>query len=387
MAYRKFTADQLFDGYHLHTGKVLVTDESGRVEEVVPEDEAGGEVERLEGILTPGLINCHCHLELSHLNGVIPPQTGLVDFLCAVIAERNFTPDAIQAAMQRAGEELLHNGIVAVGDICNTADTAELKQNSRIRWHNFVEVLGLSEDVAESNFQRNRAVAAELDRRQPLAHHTTLAPHAPYSVAPGLLQLINAATEGQVITIHNQESPAEDELFRTGGGDFLRLFRQIGYSTSPLAVTGRSSIRSWLPHFNRGQTILLVHNTYMADEDIVWANAHAAEKGLHLVYCLCPLANRYIEDRLPPVERLVAHGCRLVLGTDSYASNRQLSIAAELQVLLQHTTLSLEELLRMATRNGARALRWDDALGSFEPGKQPGVVLLAPDAGSSRRVL
>ena len=75
MAYRKFKADQLFDGYHLHGGdKVLITDESGKVQDIVPFSEAGNDVQIFNGFLSPGLINCHCHLELSHLRNVIPPH-------------------------------------------------------------------------------------------------------------------------------------------------------------------------------------------------------------------------------------------------------------------------------------------------------------------------
>ena len=75
MAYRKFRATQLFDGYRFRENSVLITDTSGKIIDLVHEDAAGDAVEYLEGILTPGLINAHCHLELSHLKNVIPPHT------------------------------------------------------------------------------------------------------------------------------------------------------------------------------------------------------------------------------------------------------------------------------------------------------------------------
>jgi cytosine/adenosine deaminase-related metal-dependent hydrolase len=97
MGYYKFKADKLFDGHRfLEQNKVLITDEEGRVEALVLAEEAGDDVQQLEGILTPGLINCHCHLELSHLKNVIPPQTGLVEFLCSVVTKRDFSPEIIQ---------------------------------------------------------------------------------------------------------------------------------------------------------------------------------------------------------------------------------------------------------------------------------------------------
>ena len=97
MVYRKFKADQLFDGYHLNgNDKVLITDESGKVRDIVAASEAGNDVQTFTGILTPGLINCHCHLELSHLKNVIPPHTGLIEFLCSVVTKRGFETEVIQ---------------------------------------------------------------------------------------------------------------------------------------------------------------------------------------------------------------------------------------------------------------------------------------------------
>lgn len=391
MHYRKLRADRLFDGYRFRNdGEVLVTDEEGIVMDIVASADAGADVEQLKGILSPGLINCHCHLELSHLKNVIPPHTGLIDFLCSVVTKRGFNADMIAEAIAHAEQEMFNNGTVAVGDIGNTADTAFVKSNSKIRWQNFVEVLGFYDAKADENIKNYQAIANELNTALPtsnLGHRTSLVPHAPYSVSAKTFQLINEATAGQIISIHNQENPAEDELYRTGGGDFLKLFRVFGIEASPFPVTGKSSIRSYLPFFNNGQTIFLVHNTFMPQEDIVWANEYTNANGLKLVYCLCPNANLYIEDKSPPVALFQQHNCELVLGTDSYSSNWQLSIAKEVQSLLQHTSVSTEQALQMATINGAKALQWDEELGSFEKGKKPGVVLLAEDFSSSKRIL
>ena len=96
MGLRKFKADQLFDGYRLfNKDKVLITDESGKVQDIVAASEAGEDVESFSGILSPGLINCHCHLELSHLKNVIPPHIGLIEFLCSVVTKRDFPREVI----------------------------------------------------------------------------------------------------------------------------------------------------------------------------------------------------------------------------------------------------------------------------------------------------
>ena len=152
MAYLKFKADKLFDGYRfLEDDKVLITDREGTIEAIVPLPEAGNDVQMFEGIITPGLINCHCHLELSHLKNVIPPHTGLIEFLCSVVTKRDFEPEIIQQEIIKAEKEMFDNGIVAVGDIGNTADTADVKSKSKIRWQNFVEVLSFTDKKAEEN--------------------------------------------------------------------------------------------------------------------------------------------------------------------------------------------------------------------------------------------
>src|SRR6187399_2033096 len=147
MTYRKFKADQLFDGYRLHgNDKVLITDDSGKIKSIVPVSEAGDDVQSFSGILSPGLINCHCHLELSHLKDVIPPHTGLIEFLCSVVTKRGFAPEIVQEEIVKAEREMFDNGIVAVGDIGNTADTALVKSTSNIQWQNFVEVLSFTDE-------------------------------------------------------------------------------------------------------------------------------------------------------------------------------------------------------------------------------------------------
>ena len=392
MAYRKFKADQLFDGYRFHNNdKVLITDDSGKIQSIVPVSEAGDDVQTFSGILSPGLINCHCHLELSHLKNVIPPHTGLIEFLCSVVTKRDFPREVIDQEIIKAEKEMFDNGIVAVGDIGNTADTAEVKSKSKIRWQNFVEVLGFTDEKADENIEHYKQVADTFESQKSKAksqNRTSLVPHAPYSISPKTFKLINQLTKNQIISIHNQEHPAEDVLYKTGGGDYLKLFKIFGINASPFPVTGLSSIRSVLPHFNNGQTIFLIHNTFMPEEDVVFAKEYAEKNGLKLIWCLCINANLYIENKVPPVEMLMKNDCPIVLGTDSYSSNWQLSITKEMQSLKnKFPSLSIESILQWATSSGAKALQWDDELGSFEKGKKPGVVLMDKNFNSSNRII
>jgi len=390
MAFYKYKASRLFDGTKFVDNSVLVTKQDGTIEAIIAEAEAGQEVKSLEGILMPGLINCHCHLELSHLKDVIPPHTGLIEFLYSVVTKRGFDPSIIQACIVEAEKEMWENGIVAVGDIGNTADTAATKASSKIYWQNFVEVLSFTDQNAAAHFSHYQQQQALLQKALEQRHtpsRTTLVPHAPYSISPQTFELINQHTAGQIISIHNQEHPAENELYQTGGGDYLRLFKIFGIETSPFPVTGLNSIQSVLPYFNQGQTIFLIHNTCMTDADISWANTWAAANNIRLIYCLCINANLYIENKVPPVALLQNHNCEIVLGTDSYSSNWQLSIAKEIQSLHQHfPNLPLEKILQWATSAGARALQWENELGSFTKGKQPGITLLNLESGLSKRI-
>jgi cytosine/adenosine deaminase-related metal-dependent hydrolase len=384
MKYRKIQAERIFTGYGMApSGTVLITGEDGTIVGLLPAAEAGDDIEQHPGLLSPGFINAHCHLELSHLKGLVPPGTGLVDFLLQVVQKRDSVQVDIQQAIAAAEASMKAAGIVAVGDICNTADSFETKKRSRIAWTNFVEVLSFRDETAAERVahytsvrDRFRTLPDPGYRGVPIAR-ASLVPHAPYSISPQSFRLINEASAGEVISMHNQETPAEDELYRSGQGDFMRLFGFFGNTTPPNPVTGRSSLRSVLPYFTGGQSLLLVHNTCTTEEDMQLARSMAAESSLELFYCLCPNANLYIENRLPPVETLIKTGAQITLGTDSLSSNYQLSIAEEIKTLRTHfPSVPLETMLGWATLGGARALRREDLLGSFEKGKRPGGVLL-----------
>jgi cytosine/adenosine deaminase-related metal-dependent hydrolase len=354
------------------------------VEGVIREDEAHGEMEKLDGILVPGLINCHCHLELSHLKGVIPPGTGLVPFLISVVTKRGAYEELKEEKICAAENELFRNGIVAVADICNTADAIAVKKSSTLIWYNLVEVLNLRDATLQSALANYESV---LQQHQTAGLKSVLTPHAPYTVSAGTFAALNERTAGKLISVHNCETPAEDELFKTGAGPFLDLYALFEYDHSPVAASGRSSLQTWLPYFTKAQTILLVHNTFMSEEDILFANAHAEAFGLKLIYCLCPNANLYIEKALPPVDLFLKHNCHVVLGTDSYSSNGQLSIGSEIKTLKENIPhLELETLLRWATGNGA-ALWGFEKVGAFVKGTTPGVVLLNETDYTVQRIL
>ncbi len=359
MAYEKVQGDHLFDGEKLWgREKVLVRDQQGRKIDIINANEAGDNVNYVPGLITPGFVNAHCHIELSHLKNVVPRHTGLVPFLLQVVSKRDFGPRVIQDRIADAIQEMKEDGIIAVGDICNTTDSLEQKLGSGIHWQNFVEVLSITEARAPEMIGHYSSILALYESKG--VGRSSLVPHASYTVCAKALSMINDATEGRLISIHNQETRAEDHLFQTGESEFLELYRYFGISSSPFRVTGKSSIRSYLPYFNKGQTIILVHNTFMPEEDIEWANDYAKSNGINLVYCFCVNANLYIENALPPIQQFIDRGCRIVIGTDSYSSNTELKISHEIATIRdRYPSIPAETILKWATVNGADVLGID----------------------------
>jgi len=391
MNYFKFQADKIFDGYEILDGThVLIVDSTGNVVEILPEASAGDDIKKCKGILSPGFINAHCHLELSHLKDVIPPHTGLIPFLLDVVGKRDFPIDVILDRIEKAEQEMWKGGIVAVGDIGNTATTISTKIKSKILWNNFVEVLSFSDEKASQMIGHYSEVLSEFEKANTAEHNqfkSSLVPHAPYSVSKSTFNMINEMTGNKVISIHNQENQAEDELYKSGTGDYMKFLGKFGLEKSPFPITGMSSLRSYLPLFNRHQRILLVHNTFIPEEDILFAINYSTEKLAGIHFCICVNANLYIENKMPPIRMLMENGADIVIGTDSYSSNWQLSIASEIKAIRKNIpAIPLQTILQWATINGAKALERDDILGSFEKGKKPGIVLLDDELHPTRLI-
>ncbi len=390
MAYRKFGADKLFDGYRFLDEKVLITDKDGIIQDIVSRSEAGDDVQQFSGILSPGFINCHCHLELSHMKGMIPEGTGLVKFVLDVVEQRHpgrqagFAEEEISEAIQKAEDEMLANGIVATGDICNNGLTIPQKTKGRIYYHNFIEASGFNPQIAAERFQRSVNFFREYGKNYSIPiDSNSIVPHAPYSVADELWDLIIGFPGNHLFTIHNQETAGENEWFRHKLGELTNLYGKMNIDTSFFHASGKSSLQTYLPKFLDNQSLILVHNVHTSEEDIVFAK----NSGQKIQWCLCPNANHYITRQLPPVDLLMKHDCEIVLGTDSLASNHQLNILGEIKTMRRHFPhIEMETMFKWATSNGAKALQMDTLLGSFEKGKKPGVVLTDTLYTFSRRI-
>lgn len=374
MGYRKLQADRLFDGEKIwEEPVVLICDQTGKVKAFLPPEDAGEGVQRVRGLLCPGFVNTHCHLELSHMAGLIPPGTGMVDFLLQVMSKRDEAPLNPVDAAREADRCMREAGIVCVGDISNNISTLPLKAGSDLHYHTFVEVAGFLPDAA--GFRVRQAMQVYTAMGTVLGEdRVSLVPHAPYSVSKPLFEALN---KPGILSIHNQESPEENEFYQAAKGDFRRLYDTMGLNLDFFAPYHKSSLQVYLPWLSEPGSLILVHNTATSREDMAFSLELASVRKQQLFWCLCPGANRYIRGAVPPVPLLRELGCMITLGTDSLASNRSLSILSEMEIIHQHfPEVPLDEILGWATRNGARALGMEGLLGSFSPGARPGVLLL-----------
>ena len=374
MRYRKFRADNLFTGTQLlNEENVLITTEEGEIINIVNAKEAGEDVEVFEGILSPGFINAHCHLELSHLKNVIPEKTGLVDFVFKVVSQRHFEEKEILTAIETGEQEMRKNGIVAVGDISNNSLSINQKQKHHLEYYNFIETSGWLPQAAEKRFENSKRIFEEFVEK---GLRASIVPHAPYSVSEELWKRIIPFFAGKTISIHNQETPHENLFFMEGKGDFIDMYEMMQIDNSFYKAQKIRSVESYFRKFSSAASVILVHNTFTKQEDIEFINEHRT-KDQSISFCLCPNANLYIENSLPDVELFIKNNCNVILGTDSLASNHQLNILEEIKTIVKHfPPVKTETILQWATLNGAKALQMENVLGSFEKGKKPGVVLI-----------
>ena len=353
---------------------VLILDENGVITAINPiSNHDLVTVQKLDGVLVPGFINTHCHLELSPMKGMVDTGTGLIPFIKGVVTMRDVPQEKIDAAIKAGDQEMYDAGIVAVGDISNKADTAKVKMKSAIKYYTFVEMFDFMQDAnAQKTFDQYKAVFDE--QASGNGNQKSCVPHAPYTVSNKLYQLINQQNKsGSTISIHNQETPEENLLFQEKKGGFVDFYNGFGIPLENFKSTGRPSIYSAMQEMDANQRTLFVHNTMTTKVDI----QAAVKWNANSYWATCPNANLYIENRLPDYKAFMDAKAMMTIGTDSLTSNWQLSVLEEMKTIARYKSyVPFETLLEWATINGAKALGFEDELGSFEIGKKPGVNLL-----------
>ena len=374
--FRKISADKIYPivSSPIENGVVIV-DESGKIisiDSIYNHDKS--EVEFFDGVIVPGFINAHCHLELSHLKGIAQTGTGLIDFISQVIKNRNHSQEIIQQAIQSEEKNMIDSGIVAVGDISNTTDTFAQKQKENLHYYTFVEYFDLFQEENTKNVIGQYDVVFD-QLTETSKNKKSKVPHAPYSVSIQLFEMLRFAQQGKTISIHNQETPPENELFQTRTGDFIGFYERIGFDTKYIPYTNNSAIHYSLDYLEKQNKNLFVHNTLTTKEDIFFTFDVLNKEDVF--WATCPNANLYIENRLPNYRNFLETNAQVCIGTDSLTSNWQLNILEEMKTILKFSSyLDFETVLKWATINGAKALGFDKELGSIEIGKTPGLVLI-----------
>ena len=370
---RSFKADYVFpvNADPIKNGIVTV-DDAGKIISVSDHHTVttDPQPEVLSGIICPGFVNTHCHLELSHLGGKVPANTGLVPFIKEVMKHRGADAKLMADAAEKADHDMYENGIVAVGDISNTNTTIDIKAKSKIHYHTFVEILGFLPHNAEELFDKGLQLLQEFKPQS-----CSITPHAPYSVSKELFRLIKKYCDSHtnLLSIHNQECEDENKFFRYKLGSFNELYEYFGMDISHFKPQARNSMQSMVPLLTNNQDILMVHNTCTNLKDIYFLKRFDRS----ITWCFCPNANIYIENHLPKVNLFVDQGFDITLGTDSMASNYGLSILSEMQTIQhKYKAISTAKLVEWGTINGAKFLGIDAEKGTLEPGKTPGLNLI-----------
>jgi len=354
--------------------------EEGRIA-AVSSTPTSGAIDLGNAVVLPALVNAHTHLELSYLRGVVPPSARFPDWIAAIMAARrryaNPQDPVIVAAALAGIEEARASGTGLVGDITNTLVTVPLLRQASMAARVFYELLGFSvEDPAARVRQARQAIDAH-GRSEDL--RCSLAPHAPYSVSPGLFASIRQdldAHPGDISTVHVGESPEEIEFLARGTGPWRDLLTTLGVWTDAWAAPGVSPVQYLAGLGFLDSCVLAVHGVQFEGDDL------ARLRGLGTTVVSCPRSNRYVGVGDPPLEAFYAMGVKVAFGTDSLASVADLNLFAELAHARRLAPrVPARTLLESATRCGAAALGFGQELGTIEVGKRAALIAVRVPAG------
>lgn len=370
---KRFAAQYIISNYGPPLKRaVITTKDDGTIISV--EDTSGDLKEKhstefYNGVIIPGFVNCHCHLELSHMKDTTPVKEGLGSFIEKIRNIRDREKAEIFSALLAADKKMWNEGIVLCADICNNSDSFSLKRSSNITYLNLLEVFGLDPDKAQNRFAEIIKVA---NSAKEMVLEYSLVPHSAYSMSLTLFRLLrNESQKNEVTSVHFMESAEEEAFIKYRTGKLMSSYKLSGLLPGRLE-TVKSHADAVLNEITRSGNLILVHNTYVDKETI-----RSVKGRERLFWCLCPNSNIHIENKIPPLELLLEEGCELVVGTDSLASNTSLSILEEIKTLqFRYPAIGLEQLIQWATINGAKALGKEEQFGKIEAGKKPGLLLL-----------
>jgi cytosine/adenosine deaminase-related metal-dependent hydrolase len=348
----------------------------GRIVAVGRDDDRGGAdvVDLGRAVVLPGLVNAHTHLELSYLRDAVKPAARFIDWIHQLMARRrefaNPSDPAIVNAAKDGIREARAAGTALVGDISNTLVTVALLAEGSMPGVVFYELLRFNEPDPIGRVQRARQQLEALPPADDV--RTTIAPHAPYSVAPLLFRAIRADLNRHPFersTVHLNESAEEVRFMRTGEGPWRDLLQELGTWNDDWKAPGTTPVRYLADAGFLDERILVVHGVQCTADDL------ATLATLRCTVVSCPRSNRHVGVGSPPLEAFYGAGLDVAFGTDSLASVEDLNIFGELEEARRIApTMAASRLLESATRTGARALGYDAEFGSIEPGKRAALL-------------
>lgn len=358
-------------------------------------EDPSSEKDFYRGAVVPGLVNAHCHLELSYLRGKFRKGTGMAGFIDQINEMRDTSSmEEKKADIEYWMKTLWDRGVSAMADISNCSDTFDCKAHTPLYTRTFLEVFGTEpEDCPEviRNVLELQKVADSF------GIDAAPTPHACYTMSPELVtEVSRIGLESGYLSFHSEETQEEEDMLISGSGAMYENRRNAGMSVPP--VTGKSSLLYFISRLEKAhpapfdEHILLVHECCMDKE-----GAEAVKKVMRNAYvALCPCSNIFIHNALPPVEMMRAEGLRLTVGTDSLSSNDDLDMVREMFCLQENfPEVPLAEIIGWASRNGAEFLGKGDVLGRISAGMKPGLVFIdhldgegrLTTASTSRRIL
>jgi cytosine/adenosine deaminase-related metal-dependent hydrolase len=334
-----------------------------------------------DAIILPGLVNAHTHLEFSDLDRPLPAGGGLPAWIERVVAMRRSraasgTDEAarLAAAIASGLKQSSAAGVTAIGEIATAAHPMAGQAGPLVRV--FRETLGLSSvtmHAARSSLRR------DLDRMSAEGTCIGISPHAPYSVAESLgREVVGEAVRRRLpVMMHLAESREEAELLATGGGAFRTLLEQLG-AWQPDSPPRLLPLADWITLLAKAPRGVVVHGTFLPEDQA--ALSRLARHRDRLCVVVCPRTTLALSGRLPPVEAFRAAGIRVAIGTDSRASNPDLSVLAECRALVEGGVVSPRDALAMATQHGAWALGFERRCGILSPGRSADLAILRPSS-------
>lgn len=344
----------------------VITIARGRIVSLSPADAVEPVVELPEAVILPGLVNAHTHLEFSGLVKPLGlPGNRMPDWIAEVLKyRRSMSAMDSQQAIAAGLQESLAGGATVVGEIATGDWPAPAEQHPHATV--FREAIGLSEERATQQLEVAKTFLDTFSTTQ--THRAGLSPHAPYTVRPALCQaLAELARQRNVpLAMHLAETREELELLRDGSGPLGTFLTGMGFLPAG-AIPASARPLDYLRMISAAPQALVIHGNYLDAEELDYLAEHRATTSL--VYC--PRTHVFFGHT--PYHRLsdlAQRGVRVCLGTDSRASNPDLSILSELRFVAQRTRdLAGEEVLRLATTAGAEALGLADTHGRIAVGR------------------